>query len=217
MLLAGCRIGEAQNPGPGSFLDCCLDDSDAGWVPQEEGSDLEVECLPELIDDDPWHAEESEGEDLSLHETWMGDSGFPEDLLHAWQAAEKDLNISNRPRSERKTGTGESKWQWIDGQDFVKEPTFRGPRPGFTFKTGESGTGYYNETAGSSGSTVPMTILLDELISSSWCTPSLMHQQAEELQGRRRRARRARFPDGRRKPKKSRKPHRNYRGHFHGK
>jgi hypothetical protein len=135
----------------------------------------------------------------------MGDSDFTDGQLVAWYAAEADLNISNKPGGDKGKKQGTRHMQWLEGEDFVRATTFWGGHEGFVYKKGDLGMGYYRAQPAKVTTSKPEALVLDVLISVTRCTPALMEGEAVHVRGTKGRARRARFPDGRRKPAKSRK------------
>ena len=144
-----------------------------------------------------------------LISTWMGDTGFSEDQLVAWQDAEHTLNVSVPKQHQSSSQTGSSVFclnPAIDGH-FVAARRFRGRQAGFVFKTGPEGTGYYLDKQGQSLSNEPTIISLNTLIPAQEGNSALMMSEALQLPSacRAGRARRARALDGRRKHNLSRR------------
>lgn len=71
------------------------------------------------------------------------------------KTAEEEEGLENEVVPEGANGPLETGTQDGAASHFIPARTFEGPRPGFAFKTGPLGTGYYLETSVPSGATVP--------------------------------------------------------------
>ncbi len=142
---------------------------------------------------------------------WPGDVGIPSDHLEDWTIIERALRLT----TAHSTNDGESRAWWKRPRsnadkvaaltladikdDFHHSKAFIGERSGFTFKTGQFGIGYYREAAAHAAAS-KTTIVLDDLVPHTRSTPSLLSYEADRATPfRRRRARRARHPNGKRK------------------
>ncbi len=151
---------------------------------------------------------------------WRGDVGILEDHLAQWRLAEAALRLPSKSSASDRRPTkdvGKGKIAAtkspppMRGHDFVAAKAFVGPSDGAVFKLGPKGLGYYVDSGLDTGK-VATQLCLDELIAPpSELAAELTRVQDAPLSSLpftgtiRKRARRARHPNGKRKKFLSRK------------
>ncbi len=210
----GTRVGQAAVPGPGT---CCLDDPELPHLLESE-DDLDGLQPPsaQVSDDDgmDWgeflvldpaneaHTSDPPRGAASLQPTWMGNSGFLDQHIDEWQEAEAALNLQPAPPRGNKVKSSKGVAALTDNEDFAAGSAPSSIPSGYVFKTGPHGLGLYKDAP-----VQPSTIVLalDDLIKPSQCTAALMEGLRSAPLPKKRPARRARLPNGARKPKPSRR------------
>jgi hypothetical protein len=164
-LVAGTRIGEAGNPGPtlNSF-----DNSDEEWQGSEPDEHYDHdhvpsddEILPPLVDDG--------GSDEEFTPPPAADWKLDSQQLETWRDIESALKLktqwkpkcsdtTSKPRGKPNVTTPSTGLY----KDFVASELFKEERPGFVFRSGQLGLGYYKDRRDSnSGGAKSTTIVLE--------------------------------------------------------
>ena len=106
----------------------------------------------------------------------MGDRRFGDEQLKQWRCAEAAAGLAKpKPTPKAKARPTGLPTPASPSDEFVASKGFMGSWAGWSYRTGQHGTGYYrNRVAGTSGSVVGSALNLDQLIPRHSCTQALM-------------------------------------------
>ena len=208
--LAGLRVGEALIPGP----DAGFDDSDFDGFPDEFSNDHLCSQEPWTVPSDVGHGSPEHAECV-LEIGWAGDIGFSEEQLETWRTAETAVRLPTCGKREEVTrsASGEGSHAVPRACDAVNghspSPEFVGRIDGFIFTTGDHGTGYYRD--GMARRSCSQRLILADLVPPPTPLGSALASMPQAVSlntvsvTKPARARRAKLPDGRRRPLPSRR------------
>ena len=208
--LAGTRIGEANNPGPQTSFDDSEaeqleDDATDGHVWDghnftiNHGAGSTSECGTQ-------GPEEPVEGSAPCAKPW--DHGITEARLQHWRQAEAAVDIKAPKSSGSSDGSGNKARHAVacfdDLPPFVATATFEGSRPGYDWKFGHCGLGYYAQDGAEAPSAQPVALVLADCLPVSPCR--WFDSPNGHIERSKRPARRHRKPDGgqrrrRRRPK----------------
>ena len=212
--LRACRVGEASHPGPRNLLHS-LDDPD-GWDSECDcdGCDIAAPTQwPQSSDvmagpvrgtglDTPPVPCSSGRQDCFLPETDCShpDYGIDSTDLSQWRSVEADLKLSTNWEQPSAPRPRPPPSLPIPGNAFIPCRTFAGSMADYVFTTRAEGTGYYNTSIADRNTTAPTPICLANVI-----PPPSLDLLPPPIE-RTRRARHARYADGRRRRKSCTQP-----------
>ena len=206
--------GEASNPGPVSTA--WLDDPDDHFgdepMPHEEPEDYAFEETCLLNDTALAQTEEYEAlqGNAPITPTWMGDSGMDDSVLPRWKRAELWCGLKETASRSKKLPQAPCATMPAlkDGVNFVPAAGFIDSAPGWCFKKGgkELDTlGYYRDSLPTAVASQVLRVVISiaARVPNDFC--NWQCAQPQPTQQRKRRARRARHPNGSRKKALSRR------------
>ena len=184
--LHACRVGEAANPGPLACALHSLDDPD-DWT----WDGAWPEGAPEATMSGVTHeVPENAASCPSIHP----DCGLGQEDLALWRAVESELQLSTSWDTHAHAARRPDIAPLAPVGEFLSSRTFVGSIPDYVFTTRDGLTGYYKSSP--RGPSNPRTVIV--LANVLPCPPTDTWSSAQSL-SRRRGARHARLPDGRRR------------------